>query len=124
MVYNLEICFPFSKISQYYNPTPQFQQSVFTIIKYAAGVHISLVVLEKTFSHLCGCKICVYVYILTGFPGGARHEEPHLNAGELRHLLFDLWVRKIPWRTAQQPAPVFLPGESHGQRSLVGYSLS
>jgi len=39
-------------------------------------------------------------------------------------VLFDLWVRKIPWRTAQQPAPVFLPGESHGQRSLVGHSLS
>ena len=32
------------------------------------------------------------------------------------------WVRKIPWRRAWQSAPVFLPGESHGQRSLVGYS--
>ena len=28
---------------------------------------------------------------------------------------------KIPWRRAQQPTPVFLPGESHGQKSLVGY---
>ena len=35
---------------------------------------------------------------------------------------FDPWVRKIPWRRAWQPTPVFLPGESHGQRSLVGYS--
>ena len=32
-------------------------------------------------------------------------------------------VRKIPWRRAWQPTPVFLPGESNGQRSLVGYSL-
>ena len=32
-------------------------------------------------------------------------------------------VRKIPWRRAWQPTPVFLPGESHGQRSLVGCSL-
>ena len=32
------------------------------------------------------------------------------------------WVRKIPWRRAWQPTPVLLPGESHGQRSLVGYS--
>ena len=39
------------------------------------------------------------------------------NAGDLR----DSWVRKIPWRRAQQPTPVFLPGESHGQRSLAGY---
>ena len=28
--------------------------------------------------------------------------------------------RKIPWRRAWQPTPVFLPGEAHGQRSLVG----
>ena len=30
--------------------------------------------------------------------------------------------RKIPWRRKWQPAPLFLPGESRGQRSLVGYS--
>ena len=33
---------------------------------------------------------------------------------------FDLWVGKIPWRRAGQPSPVFLPRESHGQRSLAG----
>ena len=32
------------------------------------------------------------------------------------------WVRKIPWRRAWQPTLVFLPGKSHGQRSLAGYS--
>ena len=36
---------------------------------------------------------------------------------------FDPWVRKIPWRRKWQPTPVFLPGKSHGWRSLVGYSL-
>ena len=35
---------------------------------------------------------------------------------------FDPWVGKIPWKRAWQPTPVFLPGESPGQRSLVGYS--
>ena len=35
---------------------------------------------------------------------------------------FDPWVRKIPWRKAWQPTPVFFPGESHGQRSLAGCS--
>ena len=35
---------------------------------------------------------------------------------------FDPWVGKIPWRRKWQPTPVFLPGESHGQRSLEGYS--
>ena len=32
------------------------------------------------------------------------------------------WVGKIPWRRKWQPTPVFLPGKSHGQRSLAGYS--
>ena len=32
------------------------------------------------------------------------------------------WVRKTPWRRKWQPTPVFLPGESRGQRSLVGYN--
>ena len=35
---------------------------------------------------------------------------------------FDPWIRKIPWRRAWQPTPVFFPGESNGQRSLAGYS--
>ena len=35
---------------------------------------------------------------------------------------FDHWIRNIPWRRAWQPTPVFLPGDSHGQRSLAGYS--
>ena len=36
---------------------------------------------------------------------------------------FDPWVGKIPWRRKWQPTPVFLLGESHGQRSLVSDSL-
>ena len=36
--------------------------------------------------------------------------------------MFNPWVGKIPWRRKWQPTPVFLPGEFHGQRSLVGYS--
>ena len=35
---------------------------------------------------------------------------------------FDPWVGKIPWRRKQQPTLVFLPGKSHGWRSLAGYS--
>ena len=35
---------------------------------------------------------------------------------------FDPWVKKIPWTRKWQTTPVFLPGKSHGQRSLVGYS--
>ena len=43
------------------------------------------------------------------------------NTGDQR-CGFDPWVRKIPWRREWLPTLVFLPGESHGQRNLVGYS--
>ena len=44
------------------------------------------------------------------------------NAGDLKRLWFNPWFGKIPWRRAWQPTLVFLPGESHGQKSLAGYS--
>jgi len=47
-------------------------------------------------------------------PGGLQH-------GSRRRHRFDPWVRKSPLRRAWHPTPVFLYGESHGQRSLVGY---
>ena len=58
---------------------------------------------------------------LQGFPGDASSKEP---AGQCRRRCkrcrFVPWVRKIPWKRAWQPTPVFLPGESQGQRRLVG----
>ena len=56
---------------------------------------------------------------LWGFPGGASGKEP---ACQFRRHRLDPWVGNIPWRRAWQSNPVFLPGESHGQWSLVGYS--
>ena len=49
-------------------------------------------------------------------------KEPTCQCRRHKILGFGPWVRKIPWRRKWQPPPVFLPGESHGQRSLVGYS--
>ena len=53
-------------------------------------------------------------------------KNPSANANasgkELKRHGFNPWVRKILWRRAWQPTPVFLPEESHGQRSLVGCS--
>ena len=39
---------------------------------------------------------------------------------QCRRPKFNPWVGKIPWRRKWQPTPVFLPGKSHGQRSLEG----
>ena len=44
------------------------------------------------------------------------------NAGDIRDLGSIPGLGKSPWRRARQPTPVFLPGESHEQRRLVGYS--
>ena len=44
------------------------------------------------------------------------------NLAECRRRGLYPWVRKIPWRSTWQPTPVFLPGEFHGQKILVGYS--
>ena len=49
-------------------------------------------------------------------------KNPSTNAGDIRDEGLIPGVRKIPWRRAWQPTPVFSPGEFHGQRSLVGYS--
>ena len=43
------------------------------------------------------------------------------RAGRHKRHEFDPWVGKVPWMSARQPTPVLLPGESCGQRSLVGY---
>ena len=55
-----------------------------------------------------------------GFPGGLDGKESASSAG--RRPRFNPWVRKIPWRREWQPTLAFLPGESHGQRNLAGYS--
>ena len=53
----------------------------------------------------------------TGLPGGKE------STCQCRRRGFEPWVRKIfPWGRKWQPTPVFLPGESHGRRSLEGYN--
>ena len=55
-------------------------------------------------------------------PGGASDKEPACQYRKPKRSRFHLQVRNIPWRTAWQPTPVLLPGESYGQRSLEGHS--
>ena len=66
------------------------------------------------------------IYVRTGgFPGGTSGKEPICQCRRVRDApAFDPWVRKIPWRRAWQPTPVFLPEESHGQRSLAGHGIT
>ena len=58
-------------------------------------------------------------YKLFGLPRWLSGKE---STCQFRRCRLDPWVRKIPWRRKWQPTPVCLPGKSHGQRELVGYS--
>ena len=65
----------------------------------------------------------LYIWVSNtwGFPSDS--ELKNLPAKEeMQETGFDPWVRKIPWRRKWQPIPVILPGKSHEQRTLVGYS--
>ena len=65
-------------------------------------------------------EVTLLVMVLD-FPDVSVVKNPPANAGGSGDG-FDPCVGKIPWRRKWQPIPVFLPEESHGQRSLVGYS--
>ena len=73
----------------------------------------------------CDYDIIYRIYIRVLLHSASQVElvvkNPPAKARDRRHG-FDLWFGKSPWRRAWQPTPVFLPGESCGQRSLVGHS--
>ena len=62
------------------------------------------------------------VKLYRGFPSGTSGKEPDSLCRRYKRHRFCPWLGKIPWRRAWKPTPVFMPGESHGQMSLVGYS--
>ena len=71
------------------------------------------------------CDSCFFVAPFGQVPtleGASQGPSGKESACQCRTHGFDPWVRKIPGRRAWRPTPVFLPGESHGQRSLTGYS--
>ena len=59
---------------------------------------------------------------LLGSPGGTSGKEPVCQCRRHKRRRFNPWIGKIPWSWKWQPTPVLLPAESHGQRSLAGYS--
>ena len=62
------------------------------------------------------------VFFRTGLPGGASGKEPTCQCRRHKRSWFHPCVGKILWRRKWQPTQIFLPGESHGQRSLARYS--
>ena len=68
------------------------------------------------------CEDYTTFCLSSSLPGSASCKEPACQCRRHMRQGFDPSVRKIPWSRAQQSAPVFLPGESRGQRCLAGYS--
>ena len=64
----------------------------------------------------------IEVQLISIFPGGAVVKNLPANDGNTKRHKFNSWVGKMLWSRKWQPAPVFLPGRSHGQRCLVDYS--
>ena len=69
----------------------------------------------------CSQKKWKNLFSTQGFPGGSVVKVSTCQCRRCRRHGFS-WVGKIPWGRKWQPIPVFLPGKSHGQRSLAGYS--
>ena len=63
-----------------------------------------------------------FSWIWHGLPWRLSGKESICQCRRHRRRGFDPWVGNIPYKRKWQPDPVFLPGKSHGQRSLVGYS--
>ena len=60
-----------------------------------------------------------FLLIFIGYPRWLSGKESTCQCGR---CWFNPWLRKIPWRRKWQRPPIFLPGKSHGQRSLAGCS--
>ena len=58
------------------------------------------------------------MFLIGSFSDGTSGKEPTCQGRRHKRCGFSPWVRKIPWRRSWQPTLVFLPGKSHGQRSL------
>ena len=65
---------------------------------------------------------CNSLYPTHGLPRWHQGKELTCQCRRHKRCRYDPWVRKIPWRREWLPISVFLPRESHGQRSLPGYS--
>ena len=69
------------------------------------------------------CALYLAQCLFGSSTGGSEVKASASNAGHPGSIPgLDPCVRKIPWRRKWQPTPVFLPRESHGRRSLVGYN--
>ena len=98
---------------------PHFQESTYIKVVSITYIHIYIYLTYIFIYIYLHVNIYIFTHVCYTWTSLVAQLVVCLQCGRAR---FDPWVRKIPWRRKWQPTPVFLPGESRGQRSLVGYS--
>ena len=94
--------------SQESSPAPQFMTTGKTIV----------LTLWTFVGNVMSLLFCFLIRCL-GLPWASLVAQLVKNLPAMQRPWFNYWVRKMPWRRQWQPTSVFLPGKSHGQRSLV-----
>ena len=84
---------------------------------FSSGVHML-----KSFIALSSLLIFLPLNLHSPQIGGASGKESNCQCRRCKRHEFDPWIGKIPWRRKWQRTSIFLPGKSHGQRSLARYS--
>ena len=88
-------------------------------------VHLLCVIISRSIHVAADGLISLFLWlgnIYYTYIGGASGKEPTCQFRRHKTCGFNPWIGTIPWSRKWQPTPVFLPGESQGQKSLEGYS--
>ena len=111
-----------SNIPLYINATFSFYLFIFFTLQYCIGMAKShIFFIHSSVNEHLACFF-VLAIVNNAVPYGSMVKESTCQGRSCRRPLFDPWIQKSPWRRIWQPTSVFLPGESHGQRSLEGCS--
>ena len=106
-----------------WQPTPVFLPGNVHGQRNTSMSHKESGITEHTHTHTHTHTLCLsLLLVLWGFLGFTVIKNLPVNAGDTRDSGLISGSGRSLWNRKCQPTPIFLPGESHGQRSLVGYS--
>ena len=116
-------CFGVILLPSFWHLLLRLSLLVLKVIPFSSSGRIFSLPFSLYFSMIIQVRVSlIHPSCLLGFPGGTSGKEPTCQCRSHKRCRSDPWVGKIPCRRAWQPTPVFLPGESHGQRSLAVYN--